>query len=130
MNHRRVGPEGLLLTALLCVPVLVLLGFRVAAAPAELPAVQEGRVRLSTPSTSSSMTPSPTSTPRPTSTPTPQWTSRTVAPPPVYDEDGDGAGDERDTDDDSDGSDDDTDTDEDDGDMDEGDTDEDDRVDD
>ena len=100
----------MLLAVMLSVPVLVLLGFRVAAAPADPPPVEERPLQLTTDGTSSTPTPSstsastrPTWTPtpsstsastRPTWTPTPSWTSRTDAPAPTYDDDDDGADDD------------------------------------
>lgn len=115
--RRRLGRDGMLLAVMLSVPVLVLIGFRVAAAPADPPPVEERPLQLTTDGTSSTPTPSststgPTSTPtssstsdptsttttrpstsastRPTWTPTPSWTSRTDAPAPTYDDDDDG----------------------------------------
>lgn len=122
---RRVGRDGLLLAALLCVPLLVLLGFRVAAAPSDPPPVQERPLQLTTgtgpsgsasptsPRTSSTSSPSSTSPPtpprtssptpsstssRPTWTPPPSVTTRTQAPVPTYDDDADDVGDDGDDD--------------------------------
>lgn len=65
--RRRLGRDGMLLAVMLSVPVLVLLGFRVAAAPADPPPVEERPLQLTTDGTSSTPTPSSTST-GPTST--------------------------------------------------------------
>ncbi len=65
--RRRLGRDGMLLAVMLSVPVLVLIGFRVAAAPADPPPVEERPLQLTTDGTSSTPTPSSTST-GPTST--------------------------------------------------------------
>lgn len=86
--RRRLGRDGMLIAVMLSVPVLVLLGFRVAAAPADPPPVEERPLQLTTDGTSSTPTPSSTSaSTRPTWTPTPSWTSRTDGPAPTYDDD-------------------------------------------
>ena len=128
--RRRIGRDGMLLAAMLCVPLLVLLGFRVAAAPSDPPPVEERPLQLtsettqprsatSTPTSSSPTTTKPTttkpptpkpstpkpSTTRPTWTPTPDVTSRTQSPVPSYDDDdddGDDDGDDGDDDNDAD----------------------------
>lgn len=70
--RRRIGRDGILLAVMLCVPLLVLLGFRVAAAPSAPPPVEERPIQLI----------SDTSTPRPTSTsPSPTKTSPTTTSP-------------------------------------------------
>ncbi|UUZ43762.1 hypothetical protein LP422_13215 [Janibacter limosus] len=71
--RRRIGRDGILLAVMLCVPLLVLPGFRVAAAPSAPPPVEERPIQLI----------SDTSTPRPTSTsPSPTTTSPTTTSPP------------------------------------------------